>query len=213
MNIDTISIIGSEWADPIGDLAYAFEQRLIRQKEINHLTPSYRGSCCSIIVLLMLMLESSTIRAEFDSENTTLDANSLFEASAWWKRSCYQDRENILDAFVIRNSLVHNHLYYHFANNGDIRHLNGGSKADRMRINNGILIHSGLSCDPSIIGPKELLLICATVNKALQFLKHNSANIGVVDYSFARRGGHKNLWETIYSAANLADAKIAFKEP
>jgi hypothetical protein len=206
-----ITIIGSEWADPLGDLAYAFEQRLIHQKHIFHLTPSYRGSCCSIIVMLVLMLESFTIRAEFDDENSTLEQKAIFEAAKWWEKSDYEDKQNILDAFVIRNSLVHNHLYSYGGDSDFISHLNGGSKSDRKRTENGVLIHSGLSCDPSTVGPQEVLFISNAVQNGLRFLKYKSANVGVVEFYFAGRGAHKSLWDTIYSAATLAIAKIDLK--
>lgn len=64
-----ITMIASEWADPIADLSASWQKRMVANPHISHMTPQDRGTCCAIILLFVVMLESYTVRADFDIES------------------------------------------------------------------------------------------------------------------------------------------------
>lgn len=197
-----LTIIASVWADPIADLAYSWYKRINKRPDINWLTLSDRGACYSLILLLTVMLESYTLRAKTDLVEKSVN----FNARDWWKRSNYSSKDDVLDLFVVRDVLAHNHLYS-FANNSgtvDYIHIMGGDKLFQSRVKEGKLKHTGLSCIPDEIGPNHVMRMSEITKSALDYLYENYKSIGSVDFGFARRGTECNLWTVINNAASTA---------
>jgi hypothetical protein len=116
---DFYTLIGSIWVDPIADLASSWLNRTRRQCDLHHMTPADYGSCYSIILLLVVMLESYTVRILIEEQKIGVrkPPPKVFE---WWAEQNYEAKEEVLDIFVIRDAIVHNHVYgYSFDNERD----------------------------------------------------------------------------------------------
>lgn len=205
-------MIASEWADPIADLAASWQKRMVANPHLSHITPQDRGTCCAIILLFVVMLESYTVRADFDfksEEDKDMKKSSvLFDARGWWERSNYHAKEDVVDVFVMRDAIAHNHLYGFDdpqpARPTKYTHLDGGDKKFRSRTREGRLTRTGLSCIPGEIGPSEVIGISRISEGALRFLSECFPAVGDVDFYFTRRGTAKNLWECIFETAEIA---------
>lgn len=207
---DYISLIGSEWADPIADIASAWRVRLNQPGYPTHLTLRDKGACKAIILLLTVMLESYSLKAGigniYDTGTATPDK---FDVRDWWKRSGYVDVDGVLDVFVIRDVLAHNHLYSYSLDwvsdkEPAYSHIIGGDKLFKARVIDGKLKHSGLFCNPETICPKEVIGVAKIVRSAMNYLSQNYSGLGDTDFHFARRGKSQNLWDGIDAAANDA---------
>jgi hypothetical protein len=53
------------------------------------------------------MVESYTLRVAVDQDKRP----TRFRAYDWWTKSAYQHREDVLDLFVLRDAIAHNHVY------------------------------------------------------------------------------------------------------
>lgn len=193
-----LTIIASVWADPIADLAFNWYKRISVRRDIKHLTLSDRGACYSIILLLAIMLESYSLRAQTDLVKETIK----FNVRDWWEKSNYARKDDVLDLFVVRDVLAHNHLYLVEAS--DFTHVIGGDKLFKNRVEDGKLKHTGLSCVPDEIGPDHVMMMSEIVKSALEYLYDKYKFVGSVDFSFARRGTDLNLWTVINNAASTA---------
>lgn len=208
-----ITMIASEWADPIADLSASWQKRMVANPHISHMTPQDRGTCCAIILLFVVMLESYTVRADFDIESEEgidikKSSGRKFDARGWWEKSNYHAKEDVVDVFVMRDAIAHNHLYGyddpHPALPIKYTHLDGGDNKFRSRTREGRLTRTGLSCIPGEIGPNEVIGISRISEGALRLLCEKFPGVGEVDFFFARRGAAKNLWECVFSAADMA---------
>jgi len=211
---DFVTIIGSEWADPIADLAYAWGERVKKDNYPKHFTPRDKGTCYAIILLLVVMLESYTQRAATESKNGTVTKyDKPFEAPAWWLTSSYDSKDYVCDVFGIRNSLAHNHLYSYSVDDvsqmdSEYTHLNGGNSEFRTRTQDGKYKASGISSIVNKIGPTDLISVAKIVRDSLNFLFEHFPAVGNVDFNFARRAQHSNLWDLINESANAANSLI-----
>lgn len=209
-NDDYITLIGSEWADPIADIASAWRARLIQPGYHTHLTLRDKGACKAIMLLLAVMLESYSLRAATGNVHEEDTAKtSKFDVRDWWKRSKYPAFGDVLDVFVIRDVLVHNHLYsysenWHSDDATVYSHIKGGDLLFRDRVVDGKLKHTALSCNPETIGPKDVIEVTKITRQALRYLSNNYSSIGETDFNFARRGKSSTLWDGIEDAANEA---------
>ncbi len=222
-----LTVIASQWADPIADIASAWNDRVKQNNYPSHLTLRDQGSCYSIILLLVVMLESYSLRADTgaldaagditlrEGETSMDDRKSLklFNVRNWWAKTEYDHKEEVLDVFVIRDVLAHNHLYSYAddenSNNLFVySHFSGGDGRFNCREKNGHLTRTGMSCIPREIGISEVKLVAKITNQALLFLKNNYERIGIVNFNFARRGVNLNLWDGIMEAATNAEFLI-----
>lgn len=209
---DFVTVIASQWADPIADLANAWRERTRREGYPRHLTCRDQGTCSSIILLLVVMLESFSLRAAAESD----DGNALvkfFDVRKWWNRSEYSDKEDVLDLFVLRDALAHNHLYSyslmpHAEDAQDFSLISDGNLAFRNRVKDGTLKHTSLSCNPATVSCNDVKVVSAITRNALRYLNHKVGCLGNVDFSFAKRGSTHNLWDCIDDAATTAATRI-----
>lgn len=207
---DYITLIGGEWADPIADIASAWLARINKPGYPTHLTLRDKGACKAIMLLLAVMLESYSLKAAIGNiheEGAT--KTDRFDVRDWWKRSGYVDVEVVLDVFVIRDALAHNHLYSYSIDwqsdtDPEYSRMIGGDKLFKARVSNGKLIHSALSCNPEIITPTDVIGVAKITRSALEYLSNNHSGLGETDFNFARRGKCKSLWDGIDAAANDA---------
>jgi hypothetical protein len=177
----------------------------------SHLTTTDKGTIASIFLLTAVMLESYTVRAVIDGENIDRSAffrnTNMFNVKKWWLISDFQDKEKVLDILSLRDVLAHNHVYSYRVN-AETQSENltdfivGGDERFEARISNGTFKASSLSSTPNAVGPADLLILVNTVRPSLHYLKTRCSRIGSVDFSFARRGQAKDLWEGILLAAN-----------
>lgn len=223
--LEYLTAIASQWADPIADLAGAWRQRVQQVNYPSHLTTRDQGTCYSIILLLVVMLESYSLRAKTGALDATeisrlLKINAFgakknvdgkFTATSWWKQSSYSDRESVIDVFMLRDALAHNHLYIYsqVESATDLltySRLVGGSKEFDCRATAGYLRVTGLPCIANEIGISEVAKVSEIVRNALIFLKKTYSLLGSVDFNFAGRGDSHNLWECIDDAVRGAKA-------
>lgn len=207
-NDDYITLIGSEWADPIADIASAWRTRIKQPGYPTHLTLRDKGACKAIMLLLAVMLESYSLRAA-TGNISEINIDNKFDVRRWWKQSGYAPIGDVLDVFVIRDALVHNHLYSYSENGqSDVApvysHIAGGDSLFHGRAVDGKLIHTAVSCNPETIGPKDVIEVANITRQALRYLSSNYASIGGTDFNFARRGKSPTLWDGIEDAANQA---------
>lgn len=207
---DYITLIGGEWADPIADIASAWQARINKPGYPTHLTLRDKGTCKAIMLLLAVMLESYSLKAAIGKiHNDDATKPVRHDVREWWKQSGYVDVENVLDVFVIRDALAHNHLYsysldWESDNDPDYSHIIGGDNLFRSRVVDGKLKHTGLTCNPETICPVDVIGVANFTRCALKYLSGNYSGIGETDFNFARRGKYKNLWEGIDAAVNDA---------
>lgn len=225
MKIDDeyITVIASAWAYPLADLASAWRKRIEQKGDASHLTQADRGTCYAMILMLIVMLESYSLRAAIDIAtddvaDSTADTDikdekvvTFFDVRKWWEQSEYCDKEKVIDLFVVRDVLAHNHLYsYSLGKSGahspTYSLISRGDTRFRARVLDGKLLHTGMSCVPETIGPKEVLMVADITQKALRYLSKNYQRVSSVDFNFVRRGASRNLWEGIEDAASAANA-------
>jgi hypothetical protein len=200
-----ISFIAGDWADPIADLAVAWRRRLESDRDSNHITPYDRGMAASIILQLVVMLESCTLRAFWNVECPAAGTPkwSVFD---WWNSSDYAETEAVLDAIVLRDVIAHNHLYWFDGadqSSTEFEHAYGGDGKFRARAAHGRLHHTGMTCIPRALGPAEVRKASEIVEAALRWLTAGHSNIDA-DFYFARRGQHKTLWQVLGATLDVA---------
>lgn len=202
-----ISFIASEWADPIADLAIAWRRRLERKTGTRDLSPYDRGMSCAIVLQLVVMLESHTLRAQWNV-NPPERGGRQWTVTDYWQKSTYLDREAVLDAIVLRDVVAHNHLYWFDEpqqRSAESEHAYGGDTKFRARVVQGRLRHTGMLCIPGTLGPAEVCKVAGIVERALQWLAAVHSNIDA-DFHFARRGKDKTLWQVLRSTLEVACA-------
>ena len=209
MDRDFISFIASNWADPIADLAMSWRTRLRQRQGDKHLDMYDRGMCCSLVLQLMVMLESYALRAAWGIDcAASTKVNGRWSAADWWAKSDYRERESVLDGIVLRDVIAHNHLYCFDSGASyetDYEQAYGGDKRWKARAQQGRLTHSGLNCIPSEIGPSDVVAVASIVEGALRYL----VKYGVhgVDFHHARRGRQKTLWDVLRATTEIAVTK------
>ena len=210
-NEPTVTVLGSQWVYPIADLARSWISRNEIAKEEPRITPSDTGSMISIALLLMVMLESYTVRAIIDGN--IVDKSSFnretFSVKQWWKDSDFQDKARVSDALSLRDAIAHNHVYW-LDNREDAQEIRlenrlvGGNSRFFNKIDNGKFKSSGLSGLPNSIHPNDILILSDVVRNALNYLRTKCTRIGMVDFGFVRSSSNKNMWELLNHAANMA---------
>jgi hypothetical protein len=211
---ERVSVIGSQWADPIADLTIAWNIRLKQANYSTHLTLRDAGTCNAIILLLAVMLESYTAKAAIEIREVVDDKVSKpFEAPAWWAKSVYCNKDQVIDVFAVRNVLAHNHLYTYTSienaqNDIPFTHVNGGRADFHKRIENGKFVASGISSVTDSIVPNDVNIVSKIVRDTLKFLSGTYGSIpsASVDFTFAKRAQYRNLWELIEGTVNSANA-------
>jgi len=154
------------------------------------------------------MVESYTLRVAVDQDKRP----TRFRAYDWWTKSAYQHREDVLDLFVLRDAIAHNHVYeYELDKEGrPQRHVVflGGDKKWKRRVDDRSrkLKHSGLHVNPGQIGPLDVRTSAAISLGALRYLKNSGQRVGPIEFSHARRGKAKNLWELLDQVTKRAIA-------
>jgi len=210
-NESTVTVLGSQWAYPIADLANAWIKRNEIAGDVARITPSDTGSMISIALLLVVMLESYTVRAVIDgkSVDSSCFINGTLSAKLWWEKSDCEDKAKVIDAFSLRDALAHNHVYWLDAS-WDAQELVlenilvGGKKRFFDRVENGKFINSGLSSLPNAMHPTDILILVAVVSNALSYLRTKCTRIGNIDFGFVRSASAKNMWDLLTRAAKLA---------
>ena len=207
-----VTTIGSQWADPIADLAFILHKRILERSGSHHLTLAEQGVCFSLIVLLVLMLESYTLRGSKHADDflvTKATKNKKFSARNWWRDSAFVSKEKLVDTFLLRDAIAHNHLYlYDFkCEPNDYVRINAGGDAFVQRTSSGRFKASDLCCIPNLLGPTDVLCVSKLVYDALNFLRSINSDIGMVDFSFAKRGKANNMWEVIEFAIGAMTLK------
>jgi hypothetical protein len=173
------------------------------------------GCIISIALLMMVMLESFTIRAVIDGKSVDRSSfiNGNLTMKKWWADSEWTDKEKVIEAFALRDAIAHNHVYWcqRSEDCNEIvvgERLVGGDTKFSNRTSDGKFKDSGLSSSPSAIDPKDLLILMDVVKNALRFLQTRCSRIGLLDFGFVRYGTAKNLWELVALAANRSMAKL-----
>lgn len=206
-----LTFVAGKWACPIADIATAWLGRLTREGDTRHLTPDDRGAASAICLLLAVMVESYTLRVAVDQG----ERPARFRAYDWWKRGAYQHKEHVLDLFVLRDAIAHNHIYAYVLDS-EGRHRDqvvflGGDAKWQQRVDPASrrLKHSQLSVDPGEIGPQDVRTSAEISRGALEFLRGSGQRVGPIDLSHARRGKTKNLWELLDQVTAIAGRRLS----
>lgn len=203
---DLSTVTGSQWVDSIADVVSGWIRHIQHSPAISHLTIGDRGRCHTIILLLMVMLESYSQKAAVDSEIGEATRTKQFDVTTWWKSTDYIAKEDVLDAWVLRNVLAHNHLYSYSQSLDDaasprFNRISHSNDVFKSRATNGKLNHTGMNGVPDLIGPHEVIEVSRIVRDALGFLPKLSPRIGSTDFKFVRRKEFSSLWKGIEVAA------------
>lgn len=211
---DRVSVLGSQWIDPIADVAWSWLQYSEKRPDVRHLTPSDFGRGHAIILLLAIMLESYTQRAMSDSELGDSLRTEQFKVADWWNGSVYANRESVLDVVAVRNILAHNHLYSYpdvalGNDSAEFRLISKLSQPFKDRISGNRFRVTGIPCVPDLIDPEYVKKVSVVVCEALVFLQRSGARIGPVLFKMPRGGKIQSLWEWIAVAADAATRRVA----
>lgn len=107
-NYNYVSIIGFRYLEPISLLVeelFSLENRSPNEVQASH---PENGLSSSIIVLTVFLLESAIARVKFDSKSPTPKSALSFMQRKFPE---FKKTDELEELFVIRDSIVHNHIW------------------------------------------------------------------------------------------------------
>ena len=105
---DKITIVGSNYFQPIADLCESMLKVPSRSSEVPH---RENGYAASLVVLLVAVLESYVSRLRFVRQNEIASSKSVPELLA----NLFPDLPNqdeLVEVFLLRNMVIHNHVWH-----------------------------------------------------------------------------------------------------
>lgn len=182
-----VSIIGGSFFDPIATLLEKLEKHDKGDQPTIKAGYYENAYAISIIILAVASLESYTMRVRYMNNATGKDLDSKPVPS--YLNDLYLDFPYLAEAkelFVIRDILMHNHLWEVSIDrnpNGDmsLRSSNRRSSGDRKYAENvdastGKTKRLGLNTNPANVGQKDARTVLQWVWKVLLFLESKNRN-------------------------------------
>lgn len=195
-----VTIIGSAYFQPIADLLDKLLS--LPNQDPNEVKVSNRevGYSVSVIALLVVLLESYAMRVRYINRTTVLIKRISVPL---YLKSLYSDfdmADEVTEVFVVRDVIVHNHLWeidFTFEDESVLKLLKAEKEArsgdpkynDHVDVSSRKTKRLGLNVVPVKIGKRDVYEIFQTVWKTLLFLENKERNQCYVSHLYVKYRG------------------------
>jgi hypothetical protein len=196
-----VTIIGSDYFEPIADLLDKLLS--LSTQDPNEVKASNRevGYSASVIVLLVLLLESYAMRVRYINRTTIPIKKTPVHQ---YLKSLYSDFDmthEVKEVFIVRDVIAHNHLWeieFTWEDESEMKLLKAEKEAssgddkyrDHVDVSSRKTTTLGLNVVPVKIGKRDVYEVFQTVWKTLLFLENKDRNQCYVSHLYVKYRGN-----------------------